>query len=80
MFQEYGKRCGRPKKVKTPSKQEIIKYLNEKHSTSRELGIKMNLFHSTVINYAHQLGFNYLKSVEIPKLKQNHKILRSYFY
>ena len=54
----------------------MIKYLNEKHSTFREIGIKINLSHSTVINYTHQLGFNYLKSVEIPKLNENHKILR----
>ena len=36
-------RSERPKKIKTPSKQEIIKNLNEKHSTSRETVIKMNL-------------------------------------
>ena len=36
----------------------------------------MNLSRSTVINYAHQLEFNYLKSVEIPKLNENHEILR----
>ena len=64
-------RSGIPKKVKNPSKQEMIKCLDGKRSTSGKIGIKMNLSHSTVINYARRSGFSCLKLVEIPKLNKN---------
>ena len=66
-------RGGRPKKITTPVKDEVISKLNEKYSSAYAIASQMALSKTSIYNIAHEAGMAYRFYEEIPRLTQFHK-------
>jgi len=72
-------RTGRPPKVTEETKEKAIAEIKKKYESTRSVGIKLNLSHTTIENIPHSEELHFAVPEEIPLINQENKKKRFEF-
>ena len=70
------KRTGRPRKIRTKMKNEIMMELEKPHTSCKNIATKIGISKTSVFYIAKELGYNFHYCEEIPKLSEENKMKR----